>query len=217
MTARRTRIRRNARRAVYDRPIIDAVLDRELLCHVAYVNDGEPRIIPTLYIREGDTLYLHGNRQSALLAHIAAGEPVSIGVTLLDGIVVARSAFHCSVNYRSVTLFGRGHLLADDVAIAVLDRFVERLIPGHLSHLRASTPQELAATAVVAVAIEECAAKIRTGDPIDDDGDLAAPVWAGVIPVQRTTGQPVPSADLHAGITLPAYIDGWQYPDAVDA
>ena len=210
----RARIARNARRAVYERDVIRAILDSDMLCHVAYVVDGEPRMIPTLYIRRGDEVFLHGNRQSALLKHMEAGGLVTIGVTLVDGVVVARSGFHCSMNYRSVTLFGTGRAVTGAEHAEVADAFVEALIPGHLAAVRAPTPQELAATTVVAVPIDECAAKVREGDPIDDDGDLDADVWAGVLPISRSLGAPVPSADLKRGVELPDYLAGFRYPDA---
>ena len=209
----RARIVRNARRAVYEREVIHAILDSDMLCHVAYVVDGEPRMIPTLYIRRGDEIFLHGNRQSALLRHMEAGGLVTIGVTLVDGVVVARSGFHCSMNYRSVTIFGEGRAVTGAEHAEIADAFVEALIPGHLAAVRAPTPQELAATTVVAVPIDECGAKVRAGDPIDDDGDLDADVWAGVLPLARSLGQPVPSADLKPGVELPDYLASFRYPD----
>jgi nitroimidazol reductase NimA-like FMN-containing flavoprotein (pyridoxamine 5'-phosphate oxidase superfamily) len=202
----RTRIRRNAKRAEYDLDQIKAVLDANQICHVAYVEDGEPRIIPTLYIRLGDFIYLHGNRQAAFLNHLAAGGLASISVMTLDGVVVARSGFHCSMNYRSVVLFGQGEAIPAEDHEKILDEFVEALVPGHGSAVRPATPQELAATAAVRVPITEASAKIRTGPALDDDSDLDSDVWAGVIPLEMMVGEPVPNPDLKSGVDVPDYI-----------
>ncbi len=206
----RTRIRRNALRAVYRLDQIKAVLDANRLCHVAYVDAGEPRIIPTLYMRRGDYLYLHGNRQAALLHHLAQGGLASISVMSVDGVVVARSGFHCSMNYRSVVLFGKGEAVDAAQHEEILDGFVETLIPGHGAVVRRPTPQELNATAAVRIAIDEASAKIRTGDAIDDESDLDAEVWAGVIPLTVRAGEPEPNADLKDGIDIPDYIRSYQ-------
>lgn len=202
----RTRIRRNAKRAEYDLDQIKAVLDTNQICHVAYVEDGEPRIIPTLYIRRGDFIYLHGNRQAAFLNHLASGGFASISVMTLDGVVVARSGFHCSMNYRSVVLFGEGEAIPAEDHEKILDEFVEALVPGHGSAVRPATSQELAATAAVRVPINEASAKIRTGPAIDDDSDLDSDVWAGVIPLEMMVGEPVPNPDLKSGVDVPDYI-----------
>ncbi len=202
----RSTLKRNARRAVYDPQEIAGILAAERLCHVAYVEDGEPRQIPTLYICEGEYLYLHGNRQAALLKHVAQGGEVSVAVTLVDGIVVARSGFHCSMNYRSVVLFGRGEAVTGEEHRRLLDLFVDALIPGHAAAVREPTAQELAATAVVRIPLAEAAAKVRGGDPIDDEADLDSDVWAGVIPLQQMAGAPQPSADLKSTVALPDYV-----------
>ncbi len=208
----RTRIRRNAKRAVYALDDIRAVLDANQVCHVAYVEDGEPRVIPTLYLRRGDYLYLHGNRQAAMLRHLAAGGLAAVSVMSLDGVVVARSGFHCSMNYRSVVVFGRGEAVPESEHETVLDGFVAALIPGHERMVRAPTAQELAATAAVRLPITEASAKIRTGDAIDDPGDLDADVWAGVIPLVTTVGEPTPNNDLKVGVALPGYVAGYRPP-----
>jgi nitroimidazol reductase NimA-like FMN-containing flavoprotein (pyridoxamine 5'-phosphate oxidase superfamily) len=163
-------------------------------------------MIPTLYIREGDFVYLHGNRQSALLKAAATGEIICISVFSADGIVVARSGFHCSMNYRSVVLFGPGEAVVREKFEEILDKFVDVLIPGHNQAVRTPTRQELDATAVVRVAIEEASAKIRDGDPIDAKEDLDADVWAGVIPIEIRSLPPVASANLNPGIELPDYL-----------
>jgi nitroimidazol reductase NimA-like FMN-containing flavoprotein (pyridoxamine 5'-phosphate oxidase superfamily) len=198
---------------VYEQRDIEAVLDSEQICHVAWVENGEPRMVPTLYFRDGNEIFLHGNRQSATLGRLAEGGLACITVTLVDGVVVARSGFHCSMNYRSVTLFGNGRRVEGEEEARRLDQFVDRLIPGHLPHLRAPTAQEIAATMVVAVRIDEASAKIRTGDSIDAEEDLDAPVWAGVIPVRQVPLTPVANHDLKPGIEVPDYIVQWRHPD----
>jgi nitroimidazol reductase NimA-like FMN-containing flavoprotein (pyridoxamine 5'-phosphate oxidase superfamily) len=208
----RTRIRRNAQRAVYGLDEIRAVLDANQICHVAYVEAGEPRIIPTLYMRRGDYLYLHGNRTSAMLRHLAEGGLASISVMAVDGVVVARSGFHCSMNYRSVVLFGTGEAVTAEHHEEILDGFVDVLIPGHRAAVRRPTEQELNATAAVRVSISEASAKIRSGDSIDDEMDLDADVWAGVIPLAVQSGEPVANADLRADIETPDYIRGYRQP-----
>lgn len=208
----RTRIRRNAKRAVYSADEIRAVLDASQVCHVAYVEAGEPRVIPTLYLRRGDYLYLHGNRQAALLRHLAGGGLAAVSVMSVDGVVVARSGFHCSMNYRSVVVFGRGEAVPESEHRAILDAFVAALIPGHEAVVREPTAQELAATAAVRLPITEASAKIRTGGAIDDPVDLDAEVWAGVIPLAVVAGTPIPNQDLKAGVMLPGYVAGYRPP-----
>ena len=202
----RTTVKRNARRAEYDRDALLDILSAEQICHVAYVLHGEPRQIPTLYFHDGNYLYLHGNRQAALLKHLAAGGEACITVTGVDGLVVARSGFHCSMNYRSVTVFGRGEAVTGDAHVEALDRFVAALVPGHEKAVRPHTAQEIAATAVVRVPLDEMGAKVRSGDPIDDEGDLDSDVWAGVIPLRVSAGSPVSSGDLKVGVITPEYI-----------
>ena len=206
----RATLKRNARRGSYDPAVIHEILQAQQICHVAYVAAGEPRQIATLFMCDADYLYLHGNRQSALLKHMAAGGEVSISVMLVDGVVVARSGFHCSMNYRSVTLYGRGEEVTGAAHRRALDQFVATLIPGHEQVVREPTAQELAATAVVRVPLDEMVAKVRSGDPIDDEGDLASDVWAGVIPLATQVLAPVRSADLRADVSMPAYISDFR-------
>ncbi len=208
----RTRIRRLGDRGRYEPEDLKAVFDACQTCHVAYVVDGEPRIIPTLYMRQGDYVYLHGNRQAALLKHLGAGGFAALSVMAVDGVVVARSGFHCSMNYRSAVLFGHGEAVPDDEREAILDAFVDALVPGHAAAVRRATPQELAATAVVRIPIREGSVKLRSGDAIDAEGDLGSDVWAGVIPLLTTAGAPESNGDLKAGITVPDYIESYRPP-----
>ena len=206
--SQRATVKRNARRAEYDPAVMRSILRAQQVCTVAYVDDGAPQQIATLYYCDDAYMYLHGNRQSALLRHMAGGGEVSIGVMLVDGIVVARSGFHCSLNYRSV--YGRGESVTGDAHRRVLDQFVATLLPGHEQRVREPTPQELAATAVVRVGLDEMVAKVRSGDPIDDEQDLASDVWAGVIPLALQKGEVQPAADLRADIAVPAYIENYK-------
>ena len=208
--SKRTTIKRNAIRAVYDQAALHDILDSQQVCHVAYVYAGEPRQIPTLYMCDDDYLYLHGNRQSALLRHMAGGGEVCVSVMLVDGIVVARSGFHCSMNYRSVTVFGRGEEVTGPAHVECLDKFVEVLLPGHEKAVREPTKQELAATSVVRIPLDEMVAKVRAGDPIDDDGDLDADVWAGVLPLRQQVLDPIDADNLRDDIAIPAYISEYK-------
>lgn len=202
----RTRVRRNATRGKYDIAEIRAVLDSNKICHVGFVVAGKPRIIPTLYMPWGDYIYLHGNRRAAVLRHLAAGGLGCLSVMTVDAVVVARSGFHCSMNYRSVVLFGRGEEIPAAEREAILNAFVAALIPGHESAVRPATVEELAATTAVRIPIDEASAKIRTGPPIDDAGDIGADVWAGLIPLVTQTLAPEPAPDLAAAVELPDYV-----------
>jgi nitroimidazol reductase NimA-like FMN-containing flavoprotein (pyridoxamine 5'-phosphate oxidase superfamily) len=204
----RVRVKRNARRAEYERSELYQILDAEKITHVCYVAGGEPQVIPTLYLRQGDALYFHGNRQAAFLKHISEGGLTCASVMIVDGYVVARSGFHCSMNYRSVNVYGHGRLIEENSPRhrSLLDAFVNALIPGHGDAVREPSRQELAATSVVELDIEQIGGKIRTGPPADDAEDLALSVWAGEVPLQRTPLEPVPSPDLGEGVGVPEYI-----------
>ena len=208
----RTRVRRIRERGRYDLESIRAVLDANNIAHVSYVENGEPRIIPTLYMRRGDYVYLHGNRQAAFLKHLGAGGLAAISVMCADGIVVARSGFHCSMNYRSVVVFGEGEAVPPEEHEGILDAFVDALIPGHAAAVRPATRQELAATAAVRIPINEASTKIRNGPASDADEDLDADVWAGVIPLHTAVGELQPNPDLKPGFKTPAYIENYSPP-----
>ena len=203
----RNRVSRLADRARYDREAIYPIVDEALVCHVGFVEGGQPYVIPTLHARDGDSVLLHGSVGSRLLRHLGDGNPASLAFTILDGIVLARSAFHHSVNYRSAVVFGRGARVETEAdRLRALERITERLAPGRWSESRRPTARELAATGVVRVAIEAASAKVRAGPPKDDDEDLALPVWAGVVPVALSFGEPRPDPSLRAGIGMPAYL-----------
>jgi nitroimidazol reductase NimA-like FMN-containing flavoprotein (pyridoxamine 5'-phosphate oxidase superfamily) len=203
----RSRVRRIPERGRYDRETINAVLDAGFVCHVGYLHDGQPYVTPTLYWRQGDHVYWHGARASRMLRTLAQGAEVCLTVAHVDGFVLARSAFHHSINYRSVMLFGTAQAVEEEQAkAAALEAFMERLFPGRWQALRPMTPQELHATTVLHLPIAEGSAKIRTGPPKDDDADCAWPVWAGVLPVQTVLGHPLPATRLPAQVTDPAYL-----------
>jgi uncharacterized protein len=205
----RTTLRRLPERAHYDADTVHSILDEGFICHVAFVVDGQPYALPTGYARIGETLYLHGSTGSRL--GLRPAMDVCVTVTLLDGIVLARSAFHHSFQYRSVMVLGRTRLVTDvSEKEAALDALVEHFMPGRTADARPGSRRELAATAVLAVPLEEVSAKVRTGDPKDDDEDYALPVWAGILPLALTPGDPVPDSRLDPTIPVPAYVKGWQ-------
>ena len=202
----RTRVRRVPKRASYDRPTIEAILDEGLVCHLAFVHDGHPFCIPTLHARVGDVVYLH----AATKARWAKVAEACLTVTLIDGVVLARSAFHHSMNYRSAIVVGPLRtVVSADEKLDALEAFTERLVPGRWDHVRPPSRQELRATAVLALPLGEASAKVRTGDPVDDDEDYALPAWAGVVPVGLQAGEPVPDARLAAGVDVPEHVRAW--------
>jgi nitroimidazol reductase NimA-like FMN-containing flavoprotein (pyridoxamine 5'-phosphate oxidase superfamily) len=199
-----TRVRQIPARAQYDKDTIYRILDEGLICHVGFAQAEQPFVIPTLYARLDDSLVLHGSPGSRMLAHVAAGNRVCVTVTLVDGLVLARSVFHHSVNYRSVVAMGHGRLLTSEPErLRALEALTEHIVPGRWAEARSPNPKELRATAVVAVAIEEASAKVRTGPPADDDEDYSLPVWAGVLPLQEQALAPVADPRLREGIATP--------------
>ncbi|MET0565224.1 MAG: pyridoxamine 5'-phosphate oxidase family protein [Acidimicrobiia bacterium] len=193
-------------KGVDDRAVIDAILDEGYVCHVAYLVDDRPVVIPTLYVRDGDTCLLHGSTGSGIAAAARRGSPLSVAVTLVDGLVVARSGFESSVNYRSVVIHGEGTVLSGDAHARALDLMVDGLIPGRLADIRPPTDIELRKTAVVSVPIEIVSAKVSTGPPEDDPSDLGTGVWAGVVPVTTSYGEPDPAPDLEPDLQVPDYL-----------
>lgn len=179
----RIRVKREPQRARYDRETIDAILDEAVLCHLGFAVDGQPFVIPTLHARVGDTLYVHGSSASRALRHAGAGAPVCVTVTLFDGLVLAKSVFNQSVNYRSVVVFGTARVVEDSEKTAALEALTEQLVPGRWNEARQPTAQELKATQILALPIDEASAKVRTGGPEDEPEDLDLPVFAGVVPV----------------------------------
>lgn len=204
----RTRVRREPQRARYDRETIDAVLDAGLVCHLAFVDDGQPFAVPTLHARVGDVVYVHGSSAGRALRGLAAGAPACLTVTLIDGLVLARSVFEHSVDYRSVVLLGRLRAVeGDDEKLTALEAFTEKLVPGRWAEARSPNRKELAATSVLAMPIEEASAKVRSGPPEDGDGeDGELPVWAGNLPLVTGWGEPVADPLLRPGLPVPASV-----------
>jgi len=208
------RLRRKRERGSYDRDVIDAILDEALIAHLGIVDaDGQPFVIPTLHARSGDLVYCHGSTASRTLRALAAGAPACLTVSLIDGLVLARSAMHHSANYRSAMLVGRATLVEDPAEKrAALRAVVEHIVPGRWDDVRAPTENELMATSVLAIAIDEASAKVRSGGPLDDEEDYALPAWAGVIPLKRQACAPEPDARLRAGIAAPPYVTAYRRP-----
>jgi nitroimidazol reductase NimA-like FMN-containing flavoprotein (pyridoxamine 5'-phosphate oxidase superfamily) len=197
-------VKRLGSRGRYDRETLDAILDAGLIAHIGHIVDGKPVVIPTAYWREGDHVYWHGSSKSRMIRTLEQGAPACFEVTLVDGLVVARSAFHKSINFRSVMLFGTPFKVTDtEEKLARLKAFVERIYPGRWDELRPVTRQELKATSVLGMTIDEGAAKVRTGPPVDDEADYALPIWAGVIPVKTSLGKPVDDGRLAQGTGKP--------------
>lgn len=210
----RVRLRRKRERGSYDRATIDAILDEALIAHLGIVDErGQPFVIPTLHARSGDLVYCHGSSASRTLRALAAGAPACLTVSLIDGLVLARSAMHHSANYRSAMLIGRARVVAEpEEKRAALRAVVEHIVPGRWDDVRAPTDNELSATAVLALPIDEASAKLRSGGPVDDEEDHALPAWAGVIPLTAGAGSPVPDPRLRAGIAPPPYVTGYRRP-----
>ena len=212
----RVRLRRKRERGRYEREVIEAILDEALIAHLGITGeDGQPFVIPTLHARAGGVVYCHGSLGSRTIKALSAGAPACLTVSLIDALVLARSAMHHSANYRSVMLLGQARVVSGpDEKRAALEAVVEHIVPGRWREVREPTDSELAATAVVSFPIEEASAKIRSGGPIDDEPDLELPVWAGVLPLTSSPGAPQPDAQLDPAIALPSYLSPYRRPGA---
>ncbi|MCC5947993.1 MAG: pyridoxamine 5'-phosphate oxidase family protein [Nitriliruptoraceae bacterium] len=199
-----TRVRRASGKQRHDRAELDAVLDAAQVAHVAVVDDRQPYVLPMAAVRDGDRLLLHGSTGSRLMRRLAEGAPTCATVTVLDGLVVARSAFESSMHYRSAMVFGVARPVDDPVE--ALDRLTDGLLPGRVAEVRASTRRELAATSILALPLERWSVKVSDGPPEDDERDLDGPAWAGVIPIETSYGAPKPAPDLRDGIEVPASV-----------
>ncbi len=207
----RVRVRRLAERGRYDRATVEAILDEGFVCHVGFVTDAGPVVIPMGYARVDDRLYLHGAPANATLGHASSGAPICVTVTLVDGLVMARSAFHHSINYRSVVVYGTGTEVTDaEEKQAALAAVVEHIVPGRAADARPPTPAELRATRVVRIPLAEASAKVRCGGPKDNPEDLALPVWAGQLPLRMVPSAPI--ADGDTGTATPAYLVDYARP-----
>jgi nitroimidazol reductase NimA-like FMN-containing flavoprotein (pyridoxamine 5'-phosphate oxidase superfamily) len=214
----RTRVRRLPERARYDRQAIDAVLDAGLVAHLGFVADGQPFVIPTLHARVGDEVFVHGSAASRTLRALAEGFPACLTVTLLDGIVLARSVFEHSMNYRSVVVLGRATpVLEQEGRLAALEAFTEKLLPGRWAEARRPTAKELKATSVLRLPLDEASAKIRDGGPEDGDTpDAELDVWAGHLPLVVTPLEPVPDPGLRPGVPVPSGLRPYRRPGLVE-
>ena len=200
---RRNRLRQIREYARYDTDAVHEVLDAGLVGHVGFVEEGQPFVIPMLYAREGGVLYLHGARKARIVKHLSSGAPLCLNVTLLDGIVAARSAFNSSMNYRSAVVFGSGRMLEEENEILhALEMISEHVFPGRWQELRAPSEREIAMTGVVAVTIESASAKVADDPPEDDEQDYATRVWAGVVPISTTLGEPLDDGRVQDGVAM---------------
>ncbi len=203
----RATVRRDDR-AVYDREAIHDILDEAYYAHVGFVSNGSPVVIPMLHARIEDTLYLHGGPASRIMRTLKDGPEICVTVTILDGLVLARSAFHHSANYRSVIAFGRPTVIRDlDERRAVLDAYTDKLVPERRPHLREMTDTEVRGTVVLSISLEEASAKVRTGGPIDDAEDIELDIWAGVIPLSLTAGEPIDDPLMRPGVRRPPHVE----------
>jgi nitroimidazol reductase NimA-like FMN-containing flavoprotein (pyridoxamine 5'-phosphate oxidase superfamily) len=214
----RNKVKRLPQRAQYDKETIYRIVDEAPICHVGFTQEGQPVVIPMLHARIGDALYFHGAPASRLLKLIGAGQPMCVAFTVLDGLVLARSVFHHSVNYRSVVVFGTGELVAsDEEKLTALEALTEHITPGRWADARQPNRNELDATSVIALRIESASAKIRTGPPADDEADYALPVWAGIVPLQLQALSPIDDPKLGAGIEVPGYVMRYDHRAGEDA
>ena len=204
----RTRIRRIAENADYQRSTLHAIIDAAYVCHIAFVDDKGTHNIPTACWREGEHLYIHGSNGGRLLKLLAGGTQACVAITHVDGLVLARSAFNHSMNYRSALIYGRFERVTDDAEKrAAMDAFMDKLVPGRNAEIRRGNDKEFAATTVMRIALDEAVAKVRTGPPIDDEEDMAIPVWVGVLPLVQMPAAPVVAADV--AVDAPAYVREW--------
>jgi nitroimidazol reductase NimA-like FMN-containing flavoprotein (pyridoxamine 5'-phosphate oxidase superfamily) len=209
----RTQVKRLPKRGKYDTGTVYKILDEAFVCHVGFVVNGQPYVIPTNFGRVGDKLYLHGSAASRMLRTLSEGIPVCVTVTLVDGLVLARSAFHHSVNYRSVVILGTAKLVEDPTEkMEALRLFTEHIMKGRWDEIRWPTEQEMKGTTVLSLPLEEVSAKVRVGGPVDDEEDYSMSVWAGVLPLSTTTAAPIPDSRLKEGTPVPSYISGYKRP-----
>ena len=206
----RSQVKRLPQRADYKLQTIYNILDESLICYVGFVVNNQPFVIPTAYGRINDKLYIHGSPASRMLRSLVGAIEVCVTVTLLDGLVLARSAFHHSMNYRSVAIFGKAEIVgAESEKLEALQAFTEHVVPGRWNEVRQPTRQELQGTLVLSLPITEASAKVRTGAPSDDEADYNLPVWAGVLPLQLVAGNPIADSRLQSGIEIPAHVKNY--------
>lgn len=203
MSNSKSTVKRVPKRGIYDRETIYKILDNEFLCHVGIIHNAYPVVIPTLYGRKDDYLYIHGASVSRLITEVEKGIDVCISVANIRGLVLARSAFNHSANYESVVIFGKGQLVNDEEKIEVLKIISDHTIKGRWEEVRQPSAKELKATKVIKISIDEASAKVRTGDPVDEKEDYILDVWAGILPIEKKFGKPIPDIKLKSDILLP--------------
>jgi hypothetical protein len=207
---RRTRVFRKPSRGSHDRELIHSILDEALVCHVGFVHDGQPYVIPTIHAREGETLYLHGARGNRTLGALNAGSACCLTATLVDELVLARAALHHSLNYRSVMVLGTAREVTDpQEKSSALRAVIEHIAPGRSDEVRGGNATDLRSTRVLSMPIDEASAKVRNGPPVDDEEDLELPYWAGQLPLTRGTGDPIPAPDLGRDLPVPGHVSDW--------
>lgn len=210
---KRTRIYRKPGRGSYDRDLVHSILDEALTCHVGFVQDGQPYVIPTIHARDGETLYLHGAKGNRMLKALTDGTPCCVTATLVDELVLARAALHHSLNYRSVMVLGTAREVTDpEEKERALQVVVNHIAPGRADEVRGADETDLKSTRVLSIPIEEASAKVRTGPPVDEEADLELPHWAGQLPLTQSTGEPIPAPDLVGDPAVPDSIKSWSRP-----
>ena len=206
----RTRVRRKPSRGNYDREVIHAILDEALICHIGFAVNGQPYVIPTIHARVGERLYLHGSQRSRAFGEVAVGTPCCVTASLVDGLVLARSATQHSLNYRSAIILGTGRRVTEpEEKTAALQAVVEHIVPGRWDEVRGPSADELDETFVIGIEIEEASAKARTGPSIDKRGDVDPEKWAGILPVEISTAEPVPGEDVQPDLPIPPHVAEW--------
>ncbi|HEX8246752.1 MAG TPA: pyridoxamine 5'-phosphate oxidase family protein [Pyrinomonadaceae bacterium] len=211
-STKRTKLKRMPKRGNFERETIYRILDEAFICHIGFVVDRQPFVIPTAYGRIGDNLLIHGSAASRMMRALSGEIELCFSVTLIDGLVLARSAFHHSMNYRSVVIFGKAKIITDETEkLSALKAFTEHIVPNRWTEVRPPTANELKATTVLSLSLQEASAKIRTGDPKDDEADYQSDIWAGVIPLRLTADKPINDAKLKNGVELPPSVSGYKY------
>jgi nitroimidazol reductase NimA-like FMN-containing flavoprotein (pyridoxamine 5'-phosphate oxidase superfamily) len=206
-------VRRKPERGIYDRSLIDAILDEALICHVGFVVEGQPYVIPTIHARANDTLLVHGSQASRMLRRLQGGLPMCVAVTILDDLVLARSVFNNSMNYRSVVVLGQAaEVVEASEKLKALRALTEHVVPGRWDEARRPIPKELRATCVLSIPLDEASAKVRTGPPFDDEDDYGLSVWAGLLPLELVPRPPIPDPRLRPGVEPPSYITDYERP-----
>jgi uncharacterized protein len=213
---KQTTVKRLPARGVYDREVVHRILDEALICHLGFVIDGQPFVIPTIHVRVDETIYVHGSPASRMLRTLEQGVPACVTVTHVDGLVLARSAFHHSMNYRSAVVLGTARVVDDQQKkFDALHALTDHLMRGRWEAIRQPNPEELRRTLVLEIAIESASAKIRTGPPLDEEEDYALPIWAGVLPLKWSATKPVPDSRLAADVPVPSYVTNYNGPEKV--